>query len=117
MALGEHIAFDIEKFGLDYSNDDAINIIFSKLDEFEEFIAYMIAKHSIDLSSFIPYAAHEFNDNSNYVLLDGPKRELMDGIEKSPIENSLKGDYYYSDIIFEKAITINTDDLMDFLKG
>ena len=26
-------------------------------------------------------------------------------------------DYYYSDIIFEKAITINADDLIDFLKG
>lgn len=119
MALGEHIVFDIEKFRLDYNDDDAINIVFSKLDEFEEFIAYMIAKHSIDLSSFIPYAAHEFNSNSNYVVLDGPKRGLMDGIDKEDFieDDFIKGDYYYSDITFDEILSFNIEssDLMSFL--
>ena len=116
MALGKHIAFDIEKFRLNYDDEETINIVFSEMQEVDNFISYMHEKYSIDLFDIYDMALELFR-RYDYVVLDKPDYSNIGGIDKDGDDDFYEGDYYYSDITFDEILSFNIEssDLMNFL--
>lgn len=116
--LGDKTEFSLDRFQLDWHCPEAIGIIFVNVNEIKEFYSYL---NNIGFNmEFLPpqeevitRLENAINNVAIWKDKDIYKERHLLGLDLIPA----KSDYYYSDIIFEKAITINADDLIDFLKG